>query len=128
MLGIQNYAGFVAAIVVFQLIPGAGKIAILNASARSGVRAGLATVAGTLLGDLLYMLAVVAGLAAVMAANQLLFDALQWFGAAYLCWIGLQLLRSAGGAAAGGVVTGRIWHQAGDQQPMKPTLDCMPRR
>lgn len=94
MLGIQNYASFIAAILVFQLIPGPGTIAILDASARSGVRAGLATVAGTLLGDLVYMLAAVAGLAAVMAANQLLFDALQWFGAAYLCWIGLQLVRA----------------------------------
>ncbi len=103
MLGIQNYASFIAAIIVFQLIPGPGTIAILNASARGGVRAGLATVAGTLLGDLVYMLAAVAGLAAVMAANQLLFNALQWFGAAYLCWIGLQLLRSrpvAGDAVA----------------------------
>lgn len=94
MLGIQNYASFIAAILVFQLIPGPGTIAILDASARSGVRAGLATVAGTLLGDLVYMLAAVAGLAAIMAANQLLFDALQWFGAAYLCWIGLQLVRA----------------------------------
>ncbi len=103
MLGIQNYASFVAAIVVFQLIPGPGTIAILDATARSGARAGLATVAGTLLGDLCYMLAAVAGLAAVMAANQLLFTALQWFGAAYLCWIGLQLMRAprpADGAVA----------------------------
>ena len=92
MLGIQNYASFIAAIIVFQLIPGPGTIAILDASARSGARAGLATVAGTLLGDLAYMLAAVAGLAAVMAANPVLFNALQWFGAAYLCWIGLQLL------------------------------------
>ena len=99
MFGIQNYASFIAAIIVFQLIPGPGTIAILDASARSGTRAGFATVAGTLLGDLVYMLAAVAGLAAVMAANQLLFDALQWCGAAYLCWIGIQLARGARDAA-----------------------------
>jgi leucine efflux protein len=90
---IQNYPSFIAAIVIFQLIPGPGTLAILNATARDGVRAGLGAVAGTLIGDLAYMVAAVIGLAAVMQANPLLFEALQWFGAAYLCWMGVQLLR-----------------------------------
>ena len=93
MFEIQNYPSFIAAIVVFQLIPGPGTLAILNATARDGVRAGLGAVLGTLLGDLAYMVAAVVGLAAVMQANPLLFSALQWFGAAYLCWMGVQLLR-----------------------------------
>ena len=38
--------------------------------------------------------AAVLGLAAVMQANPLLFQGLQWFGAAYLCWMGFQLLRT----------------------------------
>lgn len=95
MVDIQNYASFIAAILVFQLIPGPGTLAILNATARNGVKAGLGAVLGTLLGDFLYMVAAVAGLAAVMKANPLLFQGLQWFGAAYLCWIGVQLLRSS---------------------------------
>jgi threonine/homoserine/homoserine lactone efflux protein len=94
MFDIQNYGSFVAAIVVFQLIPGPGTLAILNATARNGVGAGLGAVLGTLAGDFLFMVAAVAGLAAVMAANPAAFRALQWFGAAYLCWMGLQLLRA----------------------------------
>lgn len=78
--------------MVFQLIPGAGTIAILNATARNGIGAGLAAVLGTLLGDFVFMIAAVAGLATVMNAHPVLFKALQWFGAAYLCWLGLQLL------------------------------------
>lgn len=93
MFEIQNYTSFIAAIVVFQLIPGPGTLAILNATARNGVGAGLGAVVGTLLGDLLYMLAALAGLAAVMNAQPLLFQGLQWFGAAYLGWMGIQLLR-----------------------------------
>ena len=92
MFGIENYASFVAAILVFQLVPGPGTIAILDATARAGLRAGLAAVIGTLLGDACYMLAAVAGLAAVMKANPFAFELLQWFGAAYLAWIGLGLL------------------------------------
>src|SRR5512139_2391458 len=97
MFEIHNYASFIAAILVFQLIPGPGTLAILNATARNGVRAGLGAVLGTLLGDFAYMVAAVVGLAAVMQANPLLFEALQWFGAAYLCWMGASLLRSAVG-------------------------------
>ena len=94
MFDIQNYGSFIAAIVVFQLIPGPGTLAILNATARNGVGAGLGAVLGTLVGDFHFMVAAVAGLAAVMNANPVAFQALQWFGAAYLCWMGLQLLRA----------------------------------
>ena len=74
MFDIQNYISFIAAILVFQLIPGPGTLAILNATARNGVKAGLGAVLGTLLADFLYMVAAVAGLAAVMQANPLLFN------------------------------------------------------
>lgn len=94
MSDIQNYGSFIAAIVVFQLVPGPGTLAILNATARNGLGAGLGAVLGTLTGDFVYMVAAVAGLAAVMNANPGVFQALQWFGAAYLCWIGVQLLRA----------------------------------
>ncbi len=94
MFDIQNYASFVAAILVFQLIPGPGTLTILNATARHGVGGGFAAVGGTLLGDFIYMTGAVLGLVAVMHAYPLAFAALQWFGAGYLCWLGLQLLRS----------------------------------
>ncbi len=94
MLDIQNYPSFIAAILLFQLIPGPGTLAILHATARNGRAAGLAAVSGTLLGDFVFMVAAVVGLAAVMRANPLLFTALQGFGAAYLCWLGVQLLRT----------------------------------
>ena len=94
MFGIHDYVSFVAAILVFQLIPGPGTLAILNATARNGIGAGIGAVLGTLLGDFLFMFAAAAGLAAVLNANPVFFHALQWFGAAYLCWIGIQLLRA----------------------------------
>lgn len=94
MFDIQNYMSFIAAILIFQLIPGPGTLAILNATARNGIGAGFGAVMGTLLGDFTYMVGAVFGLAAVMHARQLAFEVLQWFGAAYLCWLGIQLLRS----------------------------------
>ncbi len=94
MFDIQSYTSFLAAILVFQLVPGAGTLAILNATARNGVGAGLGAVLGTLAGDFLFMVAAVAGLAAIMNSNPILFQVLQWFGAVYLFWLGLQLLSS----------------------------------
>lgn len=97
MLDIQNYSSFITAILVFQAVPGAGTVAILDATARDGRRAGLAAVMGTLVGDAIFMVAAVAGLAALMQTQPLAFQALQWFGAAYLGWLGLQLIRSRPG-------------------------------
>lgn len=94
MFDIQNYTSFLVAILVFQLIPGPGTLAILNATARSGISAGLNAVLGTLTGDVLFMVAALAGLASVMNTNPILFQTLQWLGVSYLCWTGLQLLRS----------------------------------
>jgi leucine efflux protein len=92
VFGIQNYTSFIMAVVVFQVIPGAGTLTILNATARNGVGAGLAAVMGTIAGDVVFMVAAVAGIAAVMHTYPLLFRAVQWFGAAYLCWLGIRLL------------------------------------
>lgn len=100
MFDIQNYSSFIIAILIFQLLPGPGTVAILNATARHGVGAGMAAVLGTLVGDALYMVAAVAGLAALMQTMPLLFSLLQWTGAAYLCWMGIQLLRAAGDATS----------------------------
>jgi leucine efflux protein len=94
MFDIQNYASFIAAILIFQLIPGPGTLAILTATARHGIGAGFGAVMGTLLGDFIYMSGAVLGLAAMMHAHPLVFEALQGLGAAYLGWLGIQLLRS----------------------------------
>jgi leucine efflux protein len=99
MFGIQHYTSFVTAILIFQLLPGPGTLAILNATARGGIRAGMGAVLGTLLGDFLYMTSAVLGLAAVLAAYPIAFSAMRWFGIAYLIWVGITLIRSAAGGA-----------------------------
>jgi leucine efflux protein len=94
MFGIENFSSFILAVLIFQCIPGAGTIAILNATARQGYTAGLASVAGTLCGDFIFMFAAVIGLAAVLKANPIFFYSLQWLGAIYLIWMGWQLFRT----------------------------------
>jgi threonine/homoserine/homoserine lactone efflux protein len=95
MFDIQNYFSFIMAVVVFQIIPGAGTITILNATARNGVGIGMKAVFGTLAGDFIYMLASVIGLAAILSAYPSILASAQWIGVAYLCWLGLKLLRAS---------------------------------
>jgi threonine/homoserine/homoserine lactone efflux protein len=94
MFHIQNYSSFIMAVVAFQIIPGAGTITILNATARQGVGGGMKAVFGTLSGDFIYMLAAVLGLAAILSAYPGVLNSAQWLGAVYLGWIGLKLLRT----------------------------------
>lgn len=100
MFGIRNYPEFIAAVLVFQLIPGPGTLAILAATGRHGPRGGMAAVAGTLAGDALWMLGAVLGLAALLRVYPGVFGALRMAGVVYLCWIGLRLLRAPAPAAA----------------------------
>ncbi len=96
-LGISNYWGFVVAVLVFLAIPGPGTFACLTAVARGGLRGGYAALMGLIVGDWCLMLSAILGLAALLKANPTGIHAIQWLGAAYLIWIGIQLLRSQEG-------------------------------
>lgn len=101
VFGIDNYPGFVSAILLFQLAPGPGTLAILNSTARGGRAAGMGAVFGTLAGDLVFMLLAVSGLAALSSSCPVAFQLLRWAGIVYLCRFGWNLLRSAGGGLHG---------------------------
>jgi leucine efflux protein len=92
MVQIQDYGSFIMAVAAFQIIPGAGTVTILNATARKGAISGIKAVLGTLLGDFIYMLAAVLGLAAILSAYPCVLDFAQWLGIASLCGMGLKLL------------------------------------
>jgi threonine/homoserine/homoserine lactone efflux protein len=99
MFGIQNYSNFIAAILMFQMIPGAGTVTILRASTRSGCSMGMRAVLGTLAGDLIYMLCAIFGLAAMLGACRNILAVAQWCGVAYLLMFhvtGISFLYQAG--------------------------------
>lgn len=96
MFEIQNYFSFITAIFLFQLFPGVGTIAILNATAKNGSRGGVSAVLGTLLGDFIYMASAILGLATILSAYPRILGATQWVGIVYLCWVGLKFLIAPG--------------------------------
>ena len=99
MFGIADYGAFVAAIVLFLLIPGPGNLALITSTSKGGIRGGLAATLGVILGDQVLMWAAVAGVSAVLAAYPAAFTAVQWLGAAYLAWLGARMLLAKPGAA-----------------------------
>ena len=98
MAGIADYGAFVVAIIVFLAIPGPGNLALITATGKGGVRAGLATTLGVMAADQVLMWLAVAGVAALLAATPTAFQAVQWLGAAYLAWLGWKMLTAPPGA------------------------------
>jgi leucine efflux protein len=96
MFGITDFSAFCAAILVFLALPGPGTFALLTSTAKGGLRAGAAATLGLIVGDQVLLWLAVAGVAALLAANPVVFKAVQYAGAAYLAWIGLKLLFSRG--------------------------------
>jgi len=99
MFGIADYGAFVVAIVLFLAIPGPGNLALITATGKGGVRAGMATCLGVIAADQLLMWAAVAGVAGLLAAYPAAFSAVQWLGAVYLGWMGYKMLTAKPGAA-----------------------------
>lgn len=99
MLGVADYGAFVAAVIIFLLIPGPGNLALITSTGKGGVVGGLAATLGIIAGDQVLMWAAVAGVAALLLASPTAFAAVQWLGAAYLAWLGAKMLLAKPGAA-----------------------------
>jgi len=97
MFGIADYGAFVAAIIVFLLIPGPGNLALITSTGKGGIKGGLGAGLGLILGDQCLLWAAVAGVAALLAAYPAAFHAVQWLGAIYLAWLGFKMIRAKPG-------------------------------
>jgi threonine/homoserine/homoserine lactone efflux protein len=99
MFGIADYGAFVVAIIVFLAIPGPGNLALLTATGKGGVRAGMAATLGVIAGDQVLLWLAVAGLSAVLINYPGLYSTVQWVGAAYLVGLGYSLYNMKSGDA-----------------------------
>jgi threonine/homoserine/homoserine lactone efflux protein len=99
MFGIADYGAFVVAIIVFLAIPGPGNLALLTATGKGGVRAGMAATLGVIAGDQVLLWLAVAGLSAVLINYPSLYSSVKWAGAAYLIGLGYSLFNVQPGDA-----------------------------
>lgn len=104
MFSLATLIPYLGACIVLAVVPGPTVTVILANSLRSGTLAGLSIIAGTQLGLVTMILVVALGLEAVMGFMAFAFDWIKLAGAAYLVWLGFNMLRSKGelGTAASG--------------------------
>ena len=95
---LETWLAFLAASAVLLAIPGPTILLVLSYALSQGRRVAVSTAAGVALGDLVAMTASLAGLGALVLASATAFTVLKWLGAVYLVWLGIRLIRSAGGA------------------------------
>src|SRR3954468_22154764 len=99
MFGVADYGAFVAAIIVFLMLPGPGNLALITSTGKGGISGGIGATFGVILGDQVLLWLAVAGVAALLSAYPGAFGAVQWLGAAYLAWLGGRMLFARRGSA-----------------------------
>jgi threonine/homoserine/homoserine lactone efflux protein len=89
----RTVALFALAAVALIAIPGPNAIYIAARSLSQGRAAGVASALGVEAGTLVHIGAAVAGLSAIIASSDLAFDAIRYFGVAYLVYLGIRAWR-----------------------------------
>ena len=101
-------ADFLISTTILVAAPGSGALYTLSRGLGGGPQAALVAALGCTLGTLPHLAAALSGLAALLAASPLAFEALHWFGVAYLAYVALGLWRADDlfrlGATEGGLV------------------------
>jgi len=117
--GIHHWPLFIGAGLLLNLTPGADMALVVRCAAAQGWRAGAAAALGVGAGCWVHTAAAALGLSALLAGSPTAFALLRWVGAAYLVWLGFNLLRSRaadaapamGGPAASAVAGWQLFRQ-----------------
>lgn len=80
------------AALLLTLTPGLDTALILRTATVEGGKKAFQAALGIDTGCFIWGAAVAFGLGALLAASELAYDLLKWCGAAYLCWLGIQLI------------------------------------
>ncbi|WP_257168708.1 LysE family translocator [Bradyrhizobium sp. SRS-191] len=93
-MSLQVYLAFIAACVALALLPGPVVTLLIANGLRHGTRAALINIAGVQTGLAIAIGVVAMGLTTLMATMGYWFEWVRLIGAAYLVWLGIQLIRS----------------------------------
>ncbi|MBB4842506.1 RhtB (resistance to homoserine/threonine) family protein [Paucibacter oligotrophus] len=94
MFGTQDLTLFIISGLLLNIAPGPDSLLIMSRSASQGWRAGVSAALGIGAGTCVHVLAAALGLSALLATSAWAFTVIKWVGAAYLVYIGLQMLLS----------------------------------
>lgn len=101
----MSFIAFLIAATVLAVTPGPGIAYVVARTVAGGRAEGLASCIGTGLGGMLHVLAAAVGLSVLVAQSALAFTLVKYLGAAYLVYLGVQILRRKGHEADLGAVS-----------------------
>ena len=93
-MALETWLAFFAACWVISLSPGAGAIASMSAGLQYGFCRGYWNALGLQLGLALQIVIVAAGVGAILAASEVAFGLIKWFGVGYLLYLGYRQWRA----------------------------------
>ena len=85
---------FLTAALLLAIAPGPGMLYVLARSLAGGRREGVLSAFGTFLGGMIHVFAAALGLSIILAKS-VAFAAVKYFGAAYLCFLGVRMILEA---------------------------------
>ena len=92
MLGTHDLALFVVSGLLLNITPGPDNLLIIGRSTSQGARAGLLAAFGIACGCFVHVFAAAFGLSAILATSATAFTVVKLVGAAYLVYIGINML------------------------------------
>ncbi|WP_298180870.1 LysE family translocator [Saccharomonospora sp.] len=91
----STYGSYLVLVIFVVLAPGPDTVVTLKNSFAGGFRGGLLATVGIATGNVVQGTAVAFGIGTLIVESQPVFHTLRWLGVAYLCYLGVQALRSA---------------------------------
>ena len=101
--GITDLTTFILGTIFIVLLPGPNSLYVMTIASRRGVAAGYRGACGIFVGDTVLMILSATGVASLLHASPAVFMVLKYAGAAYLAWIGFNLIRAGVGMWCGRV-------------------------
>jgi RhtB (resistance to homoserine/threonine) family protein len=92
MFGITNFLTFWIAGTLLNITPGSDTMYVLGRSISQGKMAGIYAALGIFVGCLVHVFFAAFGLSVIIQQTQIAFDIIKYAGAAYLCYLGFQML------------------------------------
>lgn len=99
---LEVWIGYVAVVLALMSTPGPSQLLMLSNSLQNGARKATFTAFGDLTANSIQMLIAGLGLASVVTYYPNTLTVIKWLGAAYLTWLGLQMIRKADTGAGNG--------------------------
>jgi len=86
---------FLTAALLLAIAPGPGMLYVLARSLAGGKREGVLSALGTFLGGMVHVFAAALGISIILAKSAIVFSAVKYVGAAYLCFLGVRMIIDA---------------------------------